>query len=59
MLNNLIINVFYLKDRGFMRVITALLASLLLAVSAHAQVVVMDSDMFERNRNIRVRLSDQ
>ncbi len=33
--------------------------SLLLAVSAHAQVVVMDSDMFERNRNIRVRLSDQ
>ena len=42
-----------------MRVIATLLAGLLLAVSAHAQVVVMDSDMFERNRNIRVKLSDQ
>ena len=58
-LNNLIIKVLYLKDRTFMRVIATLLAGLLLAVASHAQVVVMDSDMFERNRNIRVKLSDQ
>ena len=38
------------------RSILAVLAGLLLALSAHAQVVVMDSDMFERNRNIRVKL---
>ena len=35
----------------------ALFASLVLAVSAQAQVVVMDYDMFERNRNIKVKLS--
>ena len=56
MLNNLIIKVLYLKDGTFMRVIATLLAGLLLAVASHAQVVVMDSDMFERNRNIRVKL---
>ena len=35
------------------------IASLLLALSAHAQVVIMDYDMYERNRNIKVRLSVQ
>lgn len=29
----------------------------MLAVSAQAQVVVMDYDMFEKNRNIKVLLS--
>ena len=37
----------------------AVFAGLLLAVAAHAQVVVMDYDMFERNRNIKVKLSVQ
>ena len=36
-----------------------LLLALFLAASAHAQVVVMDYDMFESNRNIRVKLSLQ
>lgn len=35
----------------------AVFAGLLLAVAAHAQVVVMDYDMFQRNRNIKVKLS--
>ena len=39
------------------RSILAVLAGLLLALSAHAQVVVMDSDMFERNRNIKVKMN--
>ena len=41
------------------RITLALLAGLLLAISAHAQVVVMDYDMFERNRNIKVKLTVQ
>ena len=36
-----------------------LLATLLGAAALHAQVVVMDYDMFQSNRNIRVRLSVQ
>ena len=35
----------------------AVLAGLLLAVCAQAQIVVMDYDMFEKNRNIKVLLS--
>ena len=42
-----------------MKRITLALLGFLLAVSAHAQVVVMDYDMFERNRNIKVKLSVQ
>ena len=41
------------------RLVLTLLAGLLLAVSANAQVVIMDFDMYERNRNIKVRLSVQ
>ena len=36
-----------------------LLLALFLGVFAHAQIVVMDYDMFESNRNIRVKLSLQ
>ena len=35
----------------------AVLAGLLLAVCAQAQIVVMDYDMFQSNRNIKVKLS--
>ena len=35
----------------------AVIAGLLLAVSARAQVVVMDYDMFQSNRNIKVKMS--
>ena len=41
------------------RSIITVFTGLLLAVSAHAQVVVMDYDMFERNRNIKVKLTVQ
>ena len=43
-------------ENSLMKRITLALLGLLLTVSSHAQVVVMDSDMFERNRNIRVKL---
>ena len=42
-----------------MRRIITVIVGLLLAVSAYAQVVVMDYDMFERNRNIKVKLTVQ
>ena len=41
------------------RFLLPLLAALLGAASLHAQVVVMDSDMFLSNRNIRVKLTLQ
>ena len=41
------------------RIALTFFACILFTCAAHAQVVVMDSDMFERNRNIRVKLSDQ
>ena len=37
----------------------AVFAGLVLAVAANAQVVVMDYDMYERNRNIKVKLTVQ
>ena len=42
-----------------MKRIAFAILGLLLAMSAHAQVVVMDYDMFERNRNIKVKLTVQ
>ena len=41
------------------RSIIAVFAGFLLALSAHAQVVVMDYDMFVNNRNIKVKLTVQ
>ena len=42
-----------------MRRLLLLLPAVLLSGAVHAQVIVMDYDMFESNRNIRVKLSVQ